>query len=109
MSLGPTSEGFAGLRRLDATVNLSMPTGPAGLAFLAGVMACAKDAPGVAQGVWSPSRALETVYFRGHAGKSVLGRWYDKGVEGNLAPRGELVRGEDQRRWAKAHDGTRPR
>jgi len=100
-SLGSTSEGFAGLRRADSTVNVAMPSGPFGLAYLAGVMGCARDAPGVAQGVWGVTRQLETVYFRGRAGKAVLGRWYDKGLEANVAGCGELVRGEDQRRWPK--------
>lgn len=99
-SLGPTSEGFAGLRRVDATVNLKLDSAQ-GRALLAGIAACARDAPGVAEAIWGPSRAVETVYFRGRSGKSVLGRWYDKAVEATLGPRGTLIRGEDQRRWPK--------
>ncbi len=99
-SLGPTSEGFAGLRRADAAVDIALDSAQ-GRALLAGIAACARDAPGVAEVIWGPSRAAETVYFRGRTGKKVLGRWYDKAVEATLGPRGTLIRGEDQRRWPK--------
>ena len=35
----------------------------------------------------------------GSAGRRVLARWYDKGIESGMAPRGELIRPEDQRRF----------
>jgi len=98
-TLGPTSEGLGGLRRADFTVNLEMPSEAHGLAFLGGVAAVARQSPGKAEVFFD--RQIETVYFRGYAGRKVLGRWYDKGAESLVASRGHLIRGEDQRRWAK--------
>lgn len=43
--------------------------------------------------------SVETVYLRGHSGVKILGRWYDKGLEAGSAPRGLLIRAEDQRRY----------
>jgi hypothetical protein len=99
--MGSASEGFAGIRRLDATVNVAMGSRAEGLASLAGIAACVRDAPGKAEVFYGPDRGVETVVLRGHAGKRILGRWYDKGLEATLAPRGRLVRAEDQRRWPK--------
>ncbi len=103
---GCREEGFAGLRRADATVDLDVDSSAEGLAILAGVAAVARDAPrGKAQVHWSnDGQAVETVYFRGLGGKNVLGRWYDKGAEAKTAPPGRRVRPEDQRRYVK---GTR--
>lgn len=100
-NLGATSEGFAGLRRADVTVNLDVDGRAEGLAVLAGIAACVRDAPGKAQVFFGPDRSVETVTLRGHAGKNVLGRWYDKGLESSSAARGRVLRGEDQRRWPK--------
>lgn len=100
-SLGATSEGFAGVRRVDATVNLEAVSRAEGLAVLAGVAACVRDSPGKAEVFYGPDRGVETVVLRGHSGKRVLGRWYDKGLEAAVAHRGRLIRAEDQRRWAK--------
>jgi len=100
-TLGATSEGRAGLRRLDVTVNFEAASRAEGLATLAGIAACVRDSPGQAEVRYGLDRAVETVYLRGYAGKRVLGRWYDKGLESCSAARGFLVRGEDQRRWGK--------
>jgi hypothetical protein len=97
-----TSEGWAGLRRVDVTVNMESASKSAGLAVLAGIAACVRDSPGHAEVRYGLDHAVETVYLRGYAGKRVLGRWYDKGLEAGLAPRGRLIRAEDQRRWGKA-------
>lgn len=99
--LGSTSEGWAGLRRLDATVNFEARSRAEGLASLAGIAACVRDSPGHLVAHWGGDHQVETVYVKGYAGKRTLGRWYDKGLESNLAGRGLLIRGEDQRRWAK--------
>jgi hypothetical protein len=98
---GPESEGFAGFRRCDATVNLAMPDRAHGLAVLAGVAAAVRSAPGKAEVFYGPDRAVETVALLGHAGNRMLGRWYDKALEAAIGPRGTVIRGEDQRRWSK--------
>jgi hypothetical protein len=93
--------GFGGVRRLDATVDLAFDDPVEGLAALAGVAAL--PLPRVKTQVIREvgGRRVETVYFRGSAGKTVLARWYDKGVESGDARRGMHVRPEDQRRFAK--------
>lgn len=93
--------GFAGVRRLDSTVDLRFDRSSAGLAALAGVAAV--PVPRVKKQVIREvgGRAIESVYLRGSSGRTVLGRWYDKGVESGRASRGILVRPEDQRRFAK--------
>jgi len=101
MSLGDMSEGWAGLRRLDVTVNVDAATRAEGLALLAGIAACVRDAPGQAEVRYGLDRHVETVYLRGYGGKRVLGRWYDKGLESASDYRGLLIRAEDQRRWGK--------
>src|SRR5579875_1805165 len=93
--------GFAGFRRVDATVNVAMPDRSQGLAVLAGIAAAVRDSPGKADIWYGPDRGVESVFLLGHAGKRKLGRWYDKGLEAGTAMRGLLIRGEDQRRWAK--------
>ena len=99
-------DGFAGVRRCDATVDLHVSNGAEGVAILAGVAAIVRDTPRVKlETIYSSDgRALETVYMLGEGGKKVLGRWYDKGVESGGAARGQLIRPEDQRRYVK---GTR--
>jgi len=94
--------GFAGIRRLDATADLSFDTRAEGQAVLDGVAAVARMRQKAE--VWYERGAVQTVYFLGHAGKRKLGRWYDKGAESGLAPRGRLIRPEDQRRYVS---GTR--
>lgn len=94
--------GFGGIRRLDSTVDLHLDDPAEGMAVLAGVAAvpvprCKTQVVREVGG-----RRVETVYLRGSSGKKVLGRWYDKGVESGLAPRGTIIRPEDQRRYPKA-------
>lgn len=101
-SLGAASEGLSGLRRADFTVNVEM-AGPAGLATLAAIAGLMRDAPGVKNVIYGAQRRVETVYLRGHSGRAVLGRWYDKATESLVGPPGSLVRGEDQRRWPKGY------
>jgi hypothetical protein len=97
--------GFAGVRRLDATVNLATETMAEGVAILAGVAAIARVAASTATELhYGTAGGLQTVYFLGAGGKRKLGRWYDKGIEALLAPRGRVIRAEDQRRFVK---GTR--
>jgi len=93
--------GFGGVRRLDSTVDLAFADPAEGLAALAGVAAL--PLPRVKTKVIREvgGRRVETVYFHGSAGRTVLGRWYDKGIESGGARRGMHVRPEDQRRFAK--------
>lgn len=98
---GSESEGFAGFRRCDATVNLAMPGRAQGLAVLAGIAGAVRSSPGKAEVFYGPDRAVETVALLGHAGKRMLGRWYDKALEAAIGGRGTVIRGEDQRRWSK--------
>jgi hypothetical protein len=76
------------------------------LAILAGVAAVATTAPRCQAEVRfakDGTGSVETVYVRGYSGVKILGRWYDKGLESGLAPRGERIRAEDQRRYPKGH------
>jgi hypothetical protein len=93
--------GFGGVRRLDSTVDLRFGDPREGLAALSGVAALAL--PRVKTQVIREvgGRRVETVYLRGSSGRTVLGRWYDKGIESGEAARGLYVRPEDQRRFAK--------
>lgn len=102
-TLGVVGEsGFAGVRRLDATVDLPFARAGEGLAFLAGVSALPLPRCKTEVVRESGGRRIETVYLRGPGGKTVLGRCYDKGVESGVAERGKLVRPEDQRRFTRA-------
>lgn len=96
------SDGFAGIRRLDAACDLECSSMAEGLATLAGVGAILSS-PGFGKSdIWyGMDGRIETVYLRGHTGKSVVGRWYDKGLESGVADRGRLIRPEDQRRYTK--------
>ena len=96
-----SGEGFAGVRRLDSTVDLRFDDPLDGLAALAGVasLPLARMKTETIREVGG-SR-VETVYFLGTSGKRVLGRWYDKGVESGSAGRGLHIRPEDQRRFPK--------
>lgn len=96
---GKWGVGFGGVRRLDATVDLRFSDPLEGQAVLCGVAAL--PIPRMKTGIVREAggRRVETVYFRGYAGKRVLGRWYDKGVESREASRGVWVRPEDQRRF----------
>jgi hypothetical protein len=99
---GPPVPGFAGVRRLDLAVDLASATTAEGLALLAGIAAMRPSGRLAADVRRQPGgRAVETVSWLGVRGK--VARAYDKGVEACSAPRGELVRLEDQRRWPREH------
>lgn len=102
-------DGFAGVRRVDACVDLDVQDRSAGLALLAAVAATSTVTPRTQSSVRFASDgtgAVETVAFHGLGGKKILARWYDKGVE-SVGPgqRGVLIRAEDQRRYPS---GRRP-
>jgi hypothetical protein len=96
-------EGIAGVRRLDIALDLAWDGDRReGLAFLAG--AAAVNPPGQLQArfIRQPGgSAYETIAWHGKRG--LMGRLYDKGNEALTAPRGQLVRMEDQRRWPSGH------
>lgn len=109
-SLHAWQEGPAGLRRVDGTVNVEPPTRGEGLALLAGIAAAVQEGRGVPNVRWGADRGVETVYWLGYGGRKVLGRWYDKGREAAVkgrwaeaAPRGLVIRGEDQRRFQRGN------
>lgn len=97
---GAIRSGFAGVRRLDLTADLAFDRGAEGLAVLAGIAAFPMPRLQTAVRKQPGGTAIETIAFFGSGGRRMLGRWYDKGVEANLAPRGELIRPEDQRRFS---------
>ena len=88
----------AGVRRLDAAVDLATDSRSEGLAILAGVAALTP--PGGKVVPWRNGRCVEGVFFKTSRG-ATRARVYDKGVEAGLAPRGRLIRPEAQCRWAK--------
>ena len=98
------SEGFAGLRRCDATANIDVGSRGALNAALASVAAVVRDLPGQVRVQWN-GRDVGTVWLLGYGGARVLGRAYDKTAE--MLARGQqpsveaMLRLEDQRRWAK--------
>jgi hypothetical protein len=93
--------GFGGVRRLDSTVDLAFDDPMEGLTALAAVGSL--PLPRIKTKVIREvgGRRVETVYFHGSSGRTVLARWYDKGIESGDARRGIHVRPEDQRRFAK--------
>ncbi|MEX2105930.1 MAG: hypothetical protein WD810_03425 [Solirubrobacterales bacterium] len=93
--------GFGGIRRMDATVDLKFDQPADGLAALAGVAAL--PLPRIKTEVEREvgGSRIETVTLHGSGGRSILGRWYDKGIESGSAGRGLHIRPEDQRRFAK--------
>jgi hypothetical protein len=100
---GSQRPGFAGLRRLDGTVDLACATRSEGFAVMAAVAAVATSAPRIQANVFfGHASPIETVLWRGHRSGKILGRFYDKGLESGRARPGMLLRPEDQRRWQKA-------
>lgn len=97
--------GLPKVRRLDSTLDLRFESAAEGLAVLAGVAAL--PLPRMKTGIVREAggRRIETVQFRGLSGKTMLGRWYDKGIESGSDSRGFRIRPEDQRRFGK---GARP-
>lgn len=100
---GDRHEGFAGIRRLDSTVDLAVDTAAEGVAIMAGIAAVARDMPASKTNVWFGEQGgrIQTVAIHGPSGGRLLGRVYDKGAESGTAAPGRLLRPEDQRRWAK--------
>jgi len=98
---GRRHDGFVGVRRVDSTVDLRFDSPGEGLAALAGVGAVVAHGAGHAQLRYGVDGGLETIYLHGRGGRTILGRWYDKGLEAGSAPRGTLIRPEDQRRYVK--------
>lgn len=100
---GTLREGFAGIRRLDGTVDLECESRREGLALMVAVAAVATRAPRIGATVFfGPGGAVQTVNWRAFRSNRILGRVYDKGLESGRAPAGHLLRPEDQRRWQKA-------
>jgi hypothetical protein len=93
--------GFAGVRRIDTTVDLRFDNALEGLATLCGMaqMTLPRTKKKVVQEVGG--RRVETVYYLGYGGRSVLARCYDKGRETASAAPGAWVRPEDQRRFSR--------
>jgi hypothetical protein len=99
-------DGEAGVGRVDATVDHRFESPAEGFAVLAGVAAMLSVGPrGQASCRWAKdgSGTIESVTLFGMGGAQIIGRWYDKGLEAGTAPRGTLIRIEDQRRYPKAH------
>lgn len=89
--------GEAGLGRLDVTADFETPTSLYGLELLKALQAIqfcnGRSRPYGGNNMW------ETVVIPARNGRAILGRVYDKGVESKSAPRGRLLRAEDQRRF----------
>lgn len=86
-----------GVARLDQTVTLRFADGREGQTFLAGMAAV--DLPRTKPATYG--RPPETVYLLAEKSGRKLARVYDKGLESNTAPRGELIRLENQTRYTK--------
>jgi hypothetical protein len=96
---GFKSPGEAGFARLDVTADFETPTQLYGLEWLKALSAIqfsqGRARPYGAHNMW------ETIVVPSNSAKAnrILGRVYDKGLESNAAPRGRLLRAEDQRRF----------
>jgi hypothetical protein len=89
------------LGRLDVATELRFEDGNDGLAFLHALSLA--DVPWAKVGTEGKKRdRIETVVFRTTRGRTILMRAYDKGVEAKLAPPGEIIRFERQRRYRRA-------
>jgi polyhydroxyalkanoate synthesis regulator phasin len=99
---GLNRSGFAGLRRMDSTVDVRFDSSAEGLAAMAGIAGLLKGAPRAKlETIYSADGlGYETLYLIGNKGEK-KGRWYDKGVESGTAHRGLWIRPEDQRRFVK--------
>jgi hypothetical protein len=95
-----SEDGIAGVSRLDITVDFAWDGDRReGLALLAGLAAVKPPGQLARRSRFQPGGGpLETVDWLGASG--IKARAYDKSVESLLAPRGQLIRLEDQRRWA---------
>lgn len=97
--------GFAGVRRLDSTVDLDAETPAVGLALMAAMAAIApmRGLEGIVRfaGEGRYPRPVQSIAWEGRRGR--VARVYDKGIESNLAPRGMMPRLESQQRWPNGH------
>lgn len=94
---GQRRPGLAGVRRLDATVDVGCDSPEIGLALLAGVAAVSPNAR-LDRDVRYNGAAIGTVSWMGKRGK--VARVYDWGLAHNEAVRGTVIRLEAQYRWA---------
>jgi hypothetical protein len=95
----------ARLGRLDIAAELRFDDGRDGLAFLHALSLA--DVPWAKVGTEGKKREqIQTVNFRTIRGSQILMRAYDKGIEAGIAPPGELIRFERQRRYRKALERT---
>jgi hypothetical protein len=95
----------ARLGRLDIAAELRFDDGRDGLAFLHALSLA--DVPWAKVGTEGKKREhIQTVNFRSVRGRQILMRAYDKGVEASIAPPGELIRFERQRRYRKTAERT---
>jgi hypothetical protein len=91
----------ARLGRLDIAAELRFDDGRDGLAFLHALSLA--DVPWAKVGTEGKKREhIQTVNFRTVRGRQILMRAYDKGIEAGIAPPGELIRFERQRRYRKS-------
>jgi hypothetical protein len=96
-------ESRAAIGRLDVAAELRFEDGADGLAFLHALSLA--DVPWAKVGTEGKKRdRIQTVNFRSVRGRSILMRAYDKGIESGLAPAGELIRFERQRRYRKQRE-----
>jgi hypothetical protein len=95
-SLGSSSAGRAGVRRMDCTVDVITSSAYGG-ALLSGIAAI--DPGRLDVQTRRGPRGLETVSWMGARG--LVARAYDKGVESGTNARGERTRLEAQYRWAQ--------
>lgn len=91
--------GFAGVSRLDVTAEWETPSQVYGLEWMK-VLHAIQFATGRVR-PYGQHNMWETIYIagKGRSKNKVLGRIYDKGLESGSAPRGRLLRAEDQRRF----------
>jgi hypothetical protein len=95
----------ARLGRLDIAAELQFDDGRDGLAFLHALSLA--DVAWAKVGTEGKKREhIQTVNFRSVRGRQILMRAYDKGVEAGIAPPGELIRFERQRRYRKTAERT---
>lgn len=92
-----------GFSRLDVTTTLAFERPEAGKAFLQGLAHLEPPRMGKKVEYSVKGGQVETVIWKSLNGKNTLSRAYDKGVESNLAGRGELIRLEGQHRFQRPH------
>jgi hypothetical protein len=93
---------FAGVRRMDATADLKFADRTHGVMALAAIASIQYPRCKLETIRAVGDSRIETVSIRGRAGRRILGRAYDKGVQTGETLAGHWNRLEDQRRFAKA-------